>query len=56
MAAREAEAKLADAAQELLSARAAAGEWQARQTATQQLLTARDREFSELDSQNKVRR
>lgn len=47
LAAREAESKLVEAAKEVTAAKAAAGEWQARQTATQQQLAAREREASE---------
>ena len=54
LAAREAESKLVEAAKEVTAAKAAAGEWQARQTATQQQLAAREREASEQDAQIKV--
>ena len=54
LAAQEAEAKLVEIAKEVTAAKAAAGEWQARQTATQQQLAAREREASEQDAQIKV--
>ena len=56
MDAREAELKVAESAKEVIVARAAAGEWQARQMATQQQLAARERETSEKDAQIQVYR
>ena len=54
LAVSEAEESLSKLAKELVTAKAAAGEWQAHQTATQQQLVARAREISEQDLQIKV--